>query len=266
MSRRGVALLLVLGALLVVTTAVSTSMLSATNALRGDQVHRAELRAADLLGASEVITDRWLRTESARAVVDPALPEPRLTVAEVNYADLDFDTSVRLTAWDLLGMPAADLPASHPLSRFVPTDADSRQAKSLAELADPETPVHPEAETFDGHLGGSIAVYPRDPRAGMTQSAVINVNTAPEPLLAAAMRLGQRGDVATVLASRQRGVPSPAPTASRDASSLVTLTARSNRWAMRADITVGPVTRSWWTVYESRGRGWSIIDRHEIAG
>lgn len=266
MSRRGAALLLVLGALLVVTTAVSTSMLSATNALRGDHVHQAELQAADLLHASEVIADRWLRTESSRAVVDPALPEPRLTIADIEHDAHDLDTSIKLTAWDLLGMPSAELPASHPLSRFVLLDADSPRAQSLAELADPETPVHPEAETLDGRLGGIVAVHPRDPPARSTQSAVINVNTAPEPLLAAAMRLGQRGDVASVLASRQRGVPSPAPTASRDASSLVTLTARSNRWAVRADITVGPVTRSWWTVYESRGRGWSIIDRHEIAG
>lgn len=266
MIHRGMALLLVLGALLVITTAVSASMMSAANHQLGESIHRAEHRASDLLHASEAIIDRWLRAESARAVVDPSLAEPRVAIADVNIDDsVASNARVRLTAWDLLGMPRAGLPASHPLSRFAVADASISEASSLAEISDPTNPVHPEPDQIDGRIGGAVAVYPRDNRERGSQSVIINVNTAPEPLLRAAMRSGQRGDAQSVLNSRASGTPAPAPAVSRDASSLVSLTARSNLWAVRADISVGPVTRSWWTVYESRGRGWSMIDRHEIA-
>lgn len=266
MSRRGVALLVVLGALLVVTTAVSTSMLSATNAQRGDHVHRAELRAADLLHASEVITDRWLRTESSRAVVDPALPEPRLTIADIRHADCSFDTTVRLTAWDLLGILPANMPQNHPFTRLGGRREDIASAHSLAELSNPESPVHPEQDRFSGRLGGRMAVFPRQDRVSLSGSIVVNVNTAPPELLHAATGIVQGVDVDSVLRARAQGVPSPAPRTSGATSNVVQLIGRSNLWAIRADITVGPITRSWWTVYESRGRGWSIIDRHEIAG
>ncbi|MEO1536082.1 MAG: hypothetical protein AAFS11_11080, partial [Planctomycetota bacterium] len=193
-------------------------------------------------------------------------PEPRIGIADI-LLDADESTArVVLTAWDLRGMLPARITPVHPMSSLRVSDRSVTSAESLSQLADPITPVHPSRTSSAERLGGRVAIFPRRDRYDISGSVVLNVNTAPADLLRVAMRRAQRGAIETVLSSRSRGVPSPAPRATRESSRLIQLIGRSNVWAVRADITVGPLTQSWWTVYESRGRGWSIIDRHEIAG
>src|SRR5690606_6796565 len=116
--------------------------------------------------------------------------------------------------------------------------------------------------------GSQLSIYPRsDSRRTSTtlSTPTININTAPRPLLEAALRLAQRGDIATILAARADGRPAPAPPRiDDDGESFVELTGRSTLWAVRTDASVSGLRRSWWTVYESRRGGWEVIERHAI--
>ncbi|MEM9167055.1 MAG: hypothetical protein AAGB48_08515 [Planctomycetota bacterium] len=280
MTRRGVAMLLVLGATLVVTSAIGVTAASLTSRQRTVAIAEHARLTEDLLSAAEAITKRWLAREAPRATVDPGAPRPRVDIADVDV----HGGSVRVTAYDLYGMMSSGATPTHPLWRASGTISSEEVfgARSLADLSNPEVPVHPAADRDELRIGERIAVFPgadTGPTTGNT--VIININTAPKPLLNAALRLAQRGDIASILTSRAEGRPAPAPAAPTgqasgvstdltnsspgDTAGLVRLVGRSTLWAVRVDARQGLVERSWWTIYQSRGRGWTILERHEIA-
>lgn len=102
-----------------------------------------------------------------------------------------------------------------------------------------------------GPVGGILATHNR--------GAAINVNTAPIPLVEAAMRLAGReaaGGIAQIVAARRQGKPASAGTATvagappPDGAPRPTITSSSNSWSFRIDIRVESVRRSWWAVYQ----------------
>jgi hypothetical protein len=103
---------------------------------------------------------------------------------------------------------------------------------------------------------------------GTHHSGRININTAPIELVEAALRLAGRGGLEQIVAARSEGrltsgtalarVTKPGENAPR-------ISATSTAWAFRIDIRVGPLRRSWWSVYvKQRSNRWECGQRLAI--
>lgn len=110
-------------------------------------------------------------------------------------------------------------------------------------------------------VGAWIATHP----AG--ENGSINVNTAPLPLIEAALAQAGRGGIELILAARREGRVVPLPAAvigedtGADSSSAVRLVGASTRWAVRIDVRVGLARRSWWSVYRQSSGSWECVQR-----
>lgn len=270
--KRGIALLLVLASLVMVTGVLGLLTLSAAQAHRASQLVIDERRADDLLRSCEAVVNDWLTKDAPRAAVDPESGEPKVEIASIEWTESDgTECVVRAAAWDLLGMLPPETNSSSPLWLAIDPmlrDFEHGGAGSLCEIPTPLVPVYPLTDEYKLALGSQLSIYPRsDSRRTSTtlSTPTININTAPRPLLETALRLAQRGDIASILAARADGRPAPAPPRiADDGETFVQLTGRSTLWAVRTDASANGLRRSWWTVYESRRGGWEIIERHAI--
>ncbi|HED54118.1 MAG TPA: hypothetical protein ENJ00_07945 [Phycisphaerales bacterium] len=268
--RRGIALLLVLGTLVLVVSTLGLLSLASAQTHRAASVSVREQTASDLLYAAEPLVRQWLADQAPRAVVPPDAIEPKILVAEIRWTEFGRDGSLRIAAWDLLGMIPARTPPASPLWLSVGDGLRDRDYANMSTLLDiPDSPRHPSVTESTTAVGGQIAIIPKLPRrSAATISSPININTAPRPLLEAALTLAQRGDLAAIITARAEDRPSPAPPPHSGRSQqkpLVGLTGRSTLWAVRVDAEIHDVKRSWWTVYESRSNDWEIIERHAIS-
>lgn len=264
-SRRGIALLLVLGTLVIVTSALGLLTLASAHAHRASALAFRERLSSDLLRSAEPLVQEWLTDQSDRAVVGPDDTEPKVVVAEIAWEEGGHETVLRIAAWDLLGMIPSETTSSSPLWLAVSDEFRDRDYTGVSTLLDvPDSQAHPSVTSGPAAFGGQIAVRPRQTRRS-DSSPTININTAPRPLLEEALRLAQRGDIATIITARAEGrlSPAPPPVDSRQ-NTLVSLAGRSTLWAVRVDADTHGVERSWWTVYESRRGSWEIIERHAI--
>lgn len=273
--RKGLALLLVLASLTLVTSSLALLTLGAAQSHRAVRVADRERLAADLLQACEPLTRNWLKTESRHAVVDPEAAEPRVPIASVAWRD---DTgrpcTVQIAAWDLHGMLHPKTSSASPLWLALPDayrDAAWLEAPSLYKLDTPDLQVYPttdgESEAIGGHLAFSPAPDRRGRRSSIPTTPIININTAPRKLLEEAMRLAQRGGIESVLEARREGRPATVPTRTtepKEGGPFVELTGQSALWAVRTDAAIDGVTRSWWTVYTAGEGGFDILERHAI--
>lgn len=268
----GIALLLVLASLVMVTGVLGLLTLSVAQAHRASQLVIDERRADDLLRSCESAVNEWLTKHAPRAAVDPESSEPKVEIASIEWTDSDgTECFVRAAAWDLLGMLPPGTNSSSPLWLAVDPmlrDFERGDAGSLCEISSAPVSVYPLIDEYKLALGSQLSIYPRsDSRRtpNTPTTPTININTAPRPLLEAALHLAQRGDIASILAARADGRPAPAPPRiADDGETFVELTGRSTLWAVRTDASVSGLRRSWWTVYESRRGGWEIIERHAI--
>lgn len=271
---RGIALILVLGTLALVTGSLALLTLAAAQSHRADSISRDERLSSDLLGAAEPIVQEWLQKKSPSAVVHPDSLQPVVPILDLSWNDDDINRvemrSLRIAAWDLMGMVPSETSTASPL--WLTVNADWRElpyagTSTLLDLAGLASAVHPRVGSESSSLGSQVSVVPRLESSQSPRAPTININTAPKPLLEASLRLAQRGDLATILTARSDGRPAPAPRISTPTdreSALVRLAGRSTLWAVRVDATVNGLTRSWWTVYESRRGQWEIIERHAI--
>ncbi|MCA9272795.1 MAG: hypothetical protein KDA31_07105 [Phycisphaerales bacterium] len=265
------ALLFVLGTLVLVAGALSLLTLAAAQSHRAESIATDERLAVDLLSAAEPIVHGWLVKESPSIVVHPDATEPVVPILDLTWqerADKHIENrSLRIAAWDIYGLVPSGTSSVSPLWLAVePSWREFRydEVSTLLDLMGQAEQVHPQINTKGISLGGQVGVIPdQDPRAAPT----ININTAPRALLETALRLAQRGDIASIVEARNEGRPATAPrrpsNSDRDPG-MVELTGRSTLWAVRVDATVNCMTRSWWTVYESRRGQWEIIERHAI--
>jgi hypothetical protein len=98
---------------------------------------------------------------------------------------------------------------------------------------------------------------------------LINVNTAPVPLLEAALRAGGRSGLEQILQARaahrrfQPGRLDQGATPA-NASGAPELVSSSPSWAFRIDAHAGPVRRSWWAVYQRSSSSWECVQRLTI--
>lgn len=270
MSARGVALILVLGLLLAVSAVLGVVMTAARQTALSSEYDRLGLLADDLLRASEPLVRDWLERESQRAVVPIDSPEPRVPIFTQRWTTGSESCSLTLTAWDQLGMVPQSLSPSHALARSLPSKHRSFLGNSdfdLTSLSRAASPVYPDCESHGLRPGARIATHSPKQLNQRTASdtPVVNINTAPESLLRASLVLAQRAEFDSIAEHRRAGTISPAPQARGREGAFVALAGSSPLWAIRVDARVGPIVRSWWTVYGSTGGEWEILSRHEIA-
>lgn len=283
--RRGVALLLVLAMIvLIVPVAVGFSQRAVLANLEErisvqDRVAgsiRVQLEAGPL--------QSWLAQESGKVVLDLEAKTPRVEVLHERW-NLDNQVyEVRITVWDQCGMvPLAALTAGSPLRAAVAGGVLERLDQG-AHAALPSEPVgldqfglrssqfvlghaplrsaFPSADDEDVlSVGAWIATHP------MGDSGSINVNTAPLPLIEAAMSSAGRGGIEAIITARQEGQRAPLPAADRAdnrggaSSHTPRLVGTSSSWALRIDVRVGAVQRSWWCVYQQTSGRWECVQR-----
>ncbi len=326
--RRGVALLVVLAALiLVTTTSVGLVRLTSTEAARRTFAADARL-ADDLLIAVEEPILHWLAEEASTVVLPPEAADPRVAVLHDSWSDPNHGAVVvRITAWDQFGMVSMDAArAGSPLRLTLPDDArraldrakhTENSPSGLDQLIDhaasdfgvsvfpmpgpsdamwfgngDSLAAPPESvpdQTAALALGALIATHNNNNAASTrrtgrrlrassgrsaggasgTSGGGINVNTAPIELIESAMRAAGRGGIEVVIDSRTRGESVPLGGliergSQQQQGNTPVLVGSSSAWAFRIDISVGPLTRSWWAVYASSRSGWECVQRLAI--
>ena len=96
----------------------------------------------------------------------------------------------------------------------------------------------------------------------------INVNTAPSDVVKHALRAAGRGGLALVLAARAEGRSVPLadlPASSNSIRTAPQIVGSSLSWSFRIDVRVGPLRRSWWTIYVKARSTWKCVQRLAIA-
>lgn len=300
--RRGVALLIVLAALVLVLSATAVLVRAASAAKLNQKIDVSTRIADDLLEAADAPIVDWLTTQAASVVIDPAHPSPQVQILDHRWRMAEHDCELAITAWDQLGMAPIQLARSgSPMRLALPPEAlqqldqlelapDSKPGLDLLEDAFPQprrskavvfgysapvessTPANLQSNALAAsatRLGELVATHNRDP-------VRINANTAPIELLEAAFRASGRGGIESIVQSRRQGKPASLAAAAANSRAIddpghsrLELVSASNLWSFRIDIGIGPVRRSWWATYapaRTRGGqgGWECIQRLAI--
>jgi hypothetical protein len=271
-SRRGVAMLIVLAAavlLLSAASVISRSRATATLSARTDERLHLAWTACE---AAEAPILAWLQHESRRTFLPPDSP-PMVRILDDPLTLAGLPARITVVAWDQTGMvPAVDtagMPAFAPLL----TRNERRAARWIGaespglDLANASIPIFP-TQDLPTALGARIATHNPPPgpvrhRGG--QSPVINIHTAPEPLLRAAYEhLGLPG-VETVLQARRAGERVEAQSIRASDAAGLRLVGVSTAWGVRTDVTVDGLRASVWSVYTLRAGTWVREQRLAIA-
>lgn len=280
---RGVALLLVLAAVVLVSSA-------AVAAMRWRVIARAsDLEGIDLemchalMIASEDIIETWLQEESRFVVLPSDAVHPGLVAFQARAGDW----SLTITAWDTLGMA----PAHHEPLLSTAESLTGVAASWLSELPENGTlgwdnvwrmnsgslevfPSFEDKSSEDQTTLAAVIALPkktsgvRGPRSRSTRSqdrqVRINVQTAPMWLLEAAMESAGRGGLDAIMNARDRGERSPLPAADGSASDgSIRFVSSSDRWSFRVDARSGRIMQSYWMTYQSAG-GWELRERYVV--
>jgi hypothetical protein len=282
--RRGVAMLLVLGTLVVAVTACATlSSLAATAALSRRCAVRLQ-EADDLLRSADAPIVSWLNLQSSCVVLPPECDVPEVPVLFDAWTGGGVRVSIRITAYDQFGMLPAGLASSSLRLALPPAIADiaSRITRltaagqilgldTLAQEAEERSvdlfPVPGDGSASDGPAGAVDASKDAVGACIGTHNSgrLVNINTAPMRLVEATLRLAGRGGTEEIRRARAQGqaaiVPPPVSrTASEDTLSPVP-SPGSHVWSFRIDASVGPVERSVWTVYSADSGQWGCVQR-----
>ena len=276
-DHRGIALLLVLVALVLsVTAAAGLARVAATARLR----HNAEASThltRDLLEASEAPILDWLQRHAGRLVLPPEAVSPRFSILDDAVTLRGLPCRITITAFDQCGMaPAA--PADGCLSATLPGDAQ----RLLARAGD-EWNEHPGLDLLTAVRSGTASVFPEHGATDRIavgeclathnpsrrdRPATLNVNTAPFDLVAAVYAASDRGGTDAIVDARAQGrVVSPgAPRAprTRESRPSVIPVSMSTAWAFRIDCYAGKIRESWWCVYVDTGSNWERVQRLAI--
>jgi hypothetical protein len=277
-TRRGAALLIALATLLLVATGTATLARLASTA-RAQQIFTdSTVVADDLLRATERPILAWLTSESAEVVLPADSEWPCVNVLCDSWAVDDTDYELCVTAWDQCGLvPMGIARSGSPLRSVLPDELrqtlddvtiprdtppgldsflEAARSRELLvfPMATPET-----RSDVPCAMGGFVATH---------HSGLVNLNTAPIDLLEAALRVAGRGGLDQIVAARteQRLLSLAAlPRTGDPSEGTLRMTAASNAWGFRVNIRVGPLRRSWWSVYVKQGANrWECAQRLAI--
>lgn len=272
--RPGVALLLVLAALVLATTACAGLARAAAAArLRAELSHEERIAAALLRAAEAPILD-WLHRHAGRVVLPADAATPRFPVMDDTLTIAGDACRVTITAFDQCGMvsgtarfgPAdATLPAvaSNAIARVGKVFARRPGLDVLALGSDSD--VYPACRAASEPCIGELVATHNPARPGA--ATALNVNTAPMPLVAAVCAARGVGIEAIEEARSAGRISSPGaagmPAGEVSASAPLPV-AMSTAWAFRIDCRAGRVVRSWWCVYVDSGSNWERVQRLAI--
>lgn len=271
-SRRGIAMLIVLASailLLSVSSVIARSRATAALATRTDERLNLAWAACEAAEAAILV---WLERESRQVVLPPESP-PMVRILDDSLSIAGMPTRITVVAWDQTGMMPSIDTASMPAFRRLLTPAERRSAAWIAQpspgldLADNSMPVYPTPDR-PSTLGGRIATHNPQPgpiRQRGSQSPVININTAPEPLLRAAYEHLGLPDVNSVLQSRRAGERADIRSQRAAESTQLRLIGTSTVWSVRTDAMVDGLRASVWSVYTLRAGTWIREQRLAIA-
>jgi hypothetical protein len=296
-SARGVALLIVLAALiLIVTASVSFARLASTDRLRKSFNDRT-LMADELLHASEAAIMHWLQEQSANALLPPDALLPAIEVLhDIIVTDRDSIT-IKIWAFDQCGMaPLEAVQAGLPIRLALPQEVmiavdaltiDEKENLGLDLFSLPDGDDASELRIFPlcgesepvtvGKSQPSPFQKIQEPvqtvcvgaHVATHNKSFINVNTAPIDLIDAAMRTAGRSGVEQIQVARAQGKPAVAPqtTSTNKDSDRIQIVGTSTIWSFRCDIFGGPRKRSWWMVYtkgSNTTKPWECVQRIAI--
>lgn len=275
-QRRGIAMLLVLATLVLATSAVVALGRVAIDSRLAAEARQRAATADRLLDVAETPILDWLHRHAGRLVLPPDASSPRFPVLDDTFQLGGEPARLTITAFDQCGMTPTTARSSATDS-LLPADL----VAALDRLGDPyardpgldllaaacDHRVFPISEPEDTALGELAATH-NPPRPG--GRPVVNINTAPLPLIEAVYRARGLGGIDAVLEARAAGrVASPGALRNpRDDSETDTTplpVSMSTAWAFRVDCRVGNVLRSWWCVYTDTGSAWERIQRLAIA-
>lgn len=270
MMRRGVAMILVLGAsVLLLAAAAVIARARVTSTLRSDTDERLAL-AWSVVDAAESPIREWLARESGSVVLAPNTDAAMVLIMDSEFAVSGVPVTVSVTAWDQCGMlPALGSAVRLAGQRPGPTGEDigwfghAHPGLDLWEGAGSAFPsrLHPD------RIGGLVATHnPRQTGRSRGGRVTLNLNTAPawliDPILAG---IGREG-LDAILAARRQGEFVSFRGANHDwQGTELVLTGSSNAWGVRTDVTAGGVVASVWSVYSRRGGTWVREQRLVIA-
>lgn len=182
-SRRGVALLITLAAVVVVVVAcASLARVAVTTAVTRSIDERDE-RAADMLRAAEAPIQRWLRERSSQVVLSPDAVAPNTMVLDdlmgvvdgASGMDGDEPARLRIVAWDQRGMVPPSL-----LRRGVPMR--SALPPEVVKQVDNARKAHSETiETSPGLdlFAGNASPYPQGTSGPITRYGNLSASILP---------------------------------------------------------------------------------------
>jgi hypothetical protein len=302
-TRRAAALLIVLATLILTTTAAAIVVRAAVSHQIDVRINHCSAIADDLLAAAEAPIQDWLASKSSKVVLPPDASMPDVAVLHDLWLSNGECIELTITAWDQCGMVSLQaIENGSPLRRMlsegilrqVPTRSlEARPSKApagldqLVALDDAAQSIRespfPVAARSDRSLSiGDVSVQsvasdsspmtmdgelPIGAVVATHANGIINVNTAPVPLVEAALRLAGRGGLEQIIAARQAGKPASiggqASSLSEPNPFAPQLVTSSGSWAFRIDINIGPRKCSWWAIYanNSGNRGWECAQR-----
>lgn len=292
LGRRGMAMLVVLGTLVVAVTACATLACRAATAATAARFRACRHAADDLALAADRPILHWLNVNSLNVVLPPEALHPEVEVACDEWVSENDLVSLRVTAYDQCGMLPIELLGS-PLYASLPrgirddlkTPPSILRARGPAglDMFEPQTcggvvPLFPSPNgDIPSHSDPPADRQPRSRSPGTNSPALgaligthnpgclLNVNTAPMPLVEAALSAQGRGGLDEIRRARLAGEPAlvpPLPAARRAMrAGGPVLSAASHIWAFRIDATVGPVRRSLWTLFSAESGEWHCVQR-----
>lgn len=271
MRRRGVAMLLVLGAAVLLLAAAS--VIARTRATRSlaDGANSALTMAWAACDGAEPAVVEWLRRESRDVLLDPRTPAPNLTILHESFTTEGDRVTITITVWDQCGMvPTIDVDGLPSLREFVDRQGFSDRtdlltaAPGLDLVRDDAFPSIDRAVALGGLCGTHNPAPGSDRRRGGS-IPVLNVNTAPEAILRAVFADLQLDGVDRVLSARAAGEQAVVSGLQTGRTVSVHLAGSSTCWGVRTDVTVSGTGRrasaSLWSVYTLRGGTWSREQR-----
>jgi len=295
--RRGMALLLVLAAVVVGLSAATIAAQAATTAMVSQRVDRRQALVDDAALALGPALEAWLAQRSATVVLDPAANAPMVEVLRESCAlELDGEPcaiDIAVLAFDQRGMVpwdsavrgdglAAALPPS--VARRFSDDGRASAAPGLDLVA-----ARPRSEAFDipvwpTVVRGSSQGEETPPGLGVAAfvathgsgAAVINVHTAPEAVVRAAEAMLGRSVWEVVREHRALGKPAPVGAfafeddgrvsegAGASAARLPRFVASSDLWSFAVEVRCEGARSAWWVTYDRSGAGWRVLQRVRV--
>ncbi len=272
-SRRGVALLVVLGfaviLLSIVGSAVSRKCVHRI-ASRHIDCHRVH---ADLLDAAGLAIQRFLENDSENVVLAPNIQAPRVEVMNDEFGADGRHCRVTITAIDECAcLPLEMLRSGSVLRGALPLEFAEILDRAFERVDLPsgldELEQSSGTPSIFPQLEGNPALgdFVRPPQGGPSR---LNVNTAPRAILEAVCREHQRGGIEQILRAREEGKKFRLASVARstgDRTPRITLASSSDCWAFRIDIHIDGKCWSWWETHTNNRHVWRLRQRYRIDG